>query len=405
MDSKDSIIKGIDAFKAKHGLNWDELIAVSCGDIVVSLAKQKVLYSEFQPDYIVFEPTSVEEACEIISSLRSNGVKIRYDQCFSDNIFLYLFCPRIAKPNTPFHEIAPSDGWTPPFPNHQRVPSSATPGEMTPFIFKDKLYRLTNFRRDLGNGEVELGCEIRRESDDAVISTPWTGHYYSIAFIWDNKCWCFGKDYSNGMKISLTVSEDLISWSEPKTVLDLTASKINLYNCYVAFDGKRFVMAYECNAPDYPIFTLKFVESQDLYNWCEIKAAIYGADKYIGGPSLYYMDDGYYYVTYVDQFVHPIDRKLNYQTLITRSKDLINWEDAPTGRPVLAPKYKNRPMIENAPETYELNTSDAEFIELDGKVRVYFNGGNQLGVTDNQYAECDGSLKELFQSFFDSSTN
>ena len=52
------------------------------------------------------------------------------------------------------------------------------------------------------------------------------------------------------------------------------------------------------------------------------------------------------------------------------------------------------------PGIYERNASDAEFIETDGKVKVYYNGGNQLGLMDNQTAEYPGSLKMLFESFF-----
>jgi alpha-L-fucosidase len=397
-DSIKFIEEGIGKFRTAYSLDWDQLVAVTCGDVLESLTGRKVLYSKFKPDYAVFEPSSAAEADEIAASLAAKGVDVRADQRFGEKVFLYVFSPAIPLPVGPYPEIPLPENWVPPFGEHKLLPGTALPGEITPFYFNGELHRLGNFTRYDG-GRMIRGCEIRRESDDAVLSTPFTGHYFSIAFMWENKCWCFGRNDENGMKIDLTVSEDLIHWSEPETVWDISETGIRIFNCSVAFDGKRFVMAYENNNPAFPIFTLNFLESTDLRHWQTIPGAVYGENKYIGGPSLYYMPDGFYYVTYVDQFVHPQARKLNYRTSIARSKDLVNWEDAPDGRAVVAPVYDHQPEPVPHPEVFEFNASDAEYIEIGDKVRVYFLGGNQQGVWDNQYAECKGSRQEGFQSF------
>ena len=194
-------------------------------------------------------------------------------------------------------------------------------------------------------------------------------------------------------------SDDLISWEKIRRVLDLRKEQISICNTGVTFDGSRYVMLYECNDPAYPIFTFKFLASDDLTDWQPIEGAIYGADKYVGGPALYW-SCGYYYVTYVDLFIHPTVRQVCFRTSISRSRDLIHWEDAPEERAVVMPDFSNRPNPEYFPEVYDVNASDAEFIEEDGKVKVFFIGGNQWGVSDNQVAEYNGTADQLFQEFF-----
>ena len=108
----------------------------------------------------------------------------------------------------------------------------------------------------------------------------------------------------------------------------------------------------------------------------------------------------FYYVTYVDLFIHPVTLKLCFRTSITRSKDLIDWEEAPEDRPVLLPDFSSRPDPEGHPDVWDVNASDAEFIQEEGQVRAYYNGSNQWGVSDNRTAVCPGTMRELFESFF-----
>ena len=399
-EATETVRAGIDDFRRKYDLGWNELVAVTCGDIVESLAAQKVLYSDFKADYAVFEPASAAEADRIAAELQAKGVELRSDRRFGDKVFLYVFSPEVPIPGGAYPEIPPPSDWVPPFTDRRVINNSDEWGEMTPFYFGGELYLLMNFHRPDAAGKLELGCSIYRESDWKKICEPWTGVYFTSAFVHDGKCRCFARNEKNTSLLCMTESEDLVNWSTPEVVLDMSEKGIMAFNSYAAFDGERFVLAYECNDPAYPIFTLKFLESPDMRHWQEIPGAIYGDDKYIGGPSLYYMADGYYYLTYVDQFVHPAVRRLSYRTLIARSKDLKNWEDAPDGRAVVMPEFASRPQPEKHPEVFEINTSDAEYIEIGNKVRAYFNGGNQQGVGNGMYAECEGTLLELFQSFF-----
>ena len=109
-------------------------------------------------------------------------------------------------------------------------------------------------------------------------------------------------------------------------------------------------------------------------------------------------EDGFFYVTYVNEFVNEETRALNYDTCIARSMDLVTWEEGT--RPILFPDYNHRPFPRKHPAVFEINASDAEFIEKDGKVNVFYCGGNQQGVCDNATAEFNGSLLDLFHKFF-----
>ena len=403
-NTRASIEAGIRQFREKYHLKWDEITIVTAGDVLTSLSGQKVLYSSFRPDYAVFEPADDVEAKSIADAFGAEGAKVVHDKRFGAKVWLYVFSGKIPIPTGPFSPLPEVPGWKPPFGDHKPLLSEAVPGgEMTPFRFRDVLYRLENNSRLTDDaGKIVSGCVIRRESDDQVIAAhPMDGHYFITAFVWNDRCYCYGQNIKDRHRLDMTVSDDFIHWENPHCILDLTQENACVFNNGVTWDGKRFVMLYETSDPKYPIFTFKFMESTDLIHWKPIPGALYGQEKYVGGPALYYSpEDGYYYVTYVDQYVHPIERRLNYRTLLTRSRDLIHFEDAPEGRSVVEPVYSYRAHPEKHPDVYEFNSSDAEFIEDNGKVRVYFLGGNQLGVSDNQYAECPGTLASVFQSFY-----
>ena len=279
---------------------------------------------------------------------------------------------------------------------------------MTPLVFKNERYRLENVMAHFltpgaeshSRPTSEYHFRIRRVANDTLISIPLMNHYFASGYVKDDFCYCFATNLGEGGKsLSMIRSDDLISWEKIRRVLDLRKEQISICNTGVTFDGSRYVMLYECNDPAYPIFTFKFLASDDLTDWQPIEGAIYGADKYVGGPALYW-SCGYYYVTYVDLFIHPTVRQVCFRTSISRSRDLIHWEDAPEERAVVMPDFSNRPNPEYFPEVYDVNASDAEFIEEDGKVKVFFIGGNQWGVSDNQVAEYNGTADQLFQEFF-----
>lgn len=299
----------------------------------------------------------------------------------------------------------------PPWRDQTELPSMIA-DEITPFIFKGKRYRLENIMyhsiagEPLGYNFMEDHFRIREEESMRPISHPLVGYYFATAFVKDDVCYVFAADLGPRTKpvwrckrIVVISSTDLVSWSAPQTVIEAEGDE-NLFNNSVTTDGKRFYMVYESNDKRYPVFTAKFAVSDDLIHWEKIPGGIYGKDKYIGGPALYHAGE-YFYFTYVNCVNEeaPNDHKEYYDTRVTRTKDFISWEDAPADRPVLSPDF-TKVIDMRHPGVYERNASDAEFIEQDAVVTVYWCGGNQLGLANTYRAEYDGTLQQLFESFF-----
>ena len=150
-----------------------------------------------------------------------------------------------------------------------------------------------------------------------------------------------------------------------------------------------------------PIFTFHFAESEDMVHWRTIPDAVYAWDKYTGGGALHWIEeDKMFYLSTLDLFPHPVTRKAAYRFILSRSADLIHWEDASEDRPLLVPDFYHRPDPVGHPDVYEISVSDAEYRQLPGCLRVYFIGGNQWGVSDNQVAEYPGTMRDFFHEFY-----
>lgn len=295
--------------------------------------------------------------------------------------------------------------WTHPLDN-RKVVSKRYGGEATPFVFKNKLYRLENFMRSKDFPEEipqyrfhEDGFRILDVEADRIISVPLLNHYFATAFVQNERVYIFCGDYGENqpwwhIKDYVMISSDnLITWTTPKTIIKAEDPE-HLFNNSVCFDGERFVMLIETDNPRWVKFTFKFYTSSNLTDWTLLDKALYGGEKYVGGPALYYYNNTYY-VLYLAN-----DGKGGHETRITRSKDLVTWEDAAEERPFLTydPNYETNP--DNYPGVMEKNASDAELCEWQGKSIIYFIGGNQAGCADLKEVWFNGPPAELLEIFF-----
>ena len=297
----------------------------------------------------------------------------------------------------------------PPWREHRFLPQQG--GEVTPFVFKGKPYRMENvLYHGIADKPVQFNfhedhCRVRDLTTGLVLSHPMVNHYFTTATVRGDEVYAFGADYGTNrpwwtcQTIDLIRSRDLVSWAAPVPVIH--AENESLFNNSIAGDGRRYYMCYESDDPRYPKFTFKFAVSEDLVRWVKIPGGIYAQDKYGGGPSLYFCEP-WFYLTYVNEVKapNPNGGKEYYDTRIARTKDFVHWEEPPEGRPVLSPDFAHAVDPVRHPGVFELNASDAEFEEENGRVRAYWCGGNQNGLGDSQTAVCDGTLKHLFESFF-----
>lgn len=278
--------------------------------------------------------------------------------------------------------------------------------EATPFVLNNRLYTIENHPRffDFPGKEPQYlyhedEIRVRDVETNCITSVPLRDHYFGSGFVWNKRFYLFAGDYEGRQpwykirRIVMTSSADLVNWTKPCVVIEAEGDE-NLFNTAICRGKDRFVMLYETDNRKWVPFTFVYCESDDLINWRRIPDAIYDKDKYVGGPALYH-EGGMYYTLYLQALKG--DR---FETRITRSTDLIHWEDAPEERPFLTYDIDHRPDPEMHPDVYEVNVSDAELCYWKGKTIIYFYGGNQLGVGDLQTAEYHGTPRELFELFF-----
>ena len=279
--------------------------------------------------------------------------------------------------------------------------------ETSPFVFKDRLYLLENQQRfwDLPGGKTgddfqDDEVRIRDIASDKIISVAMKNHGFGTILTLGDSVYVFAGSYGEGKswrqitEITMTCSKDLKKWTKPQTVLRASGDEW-FYNTAVCRGEDKFILLYETNDTRWTPFTFRYMESTDLKNWKEIPDALYGIDKYVGGPALYY-ESGWYYTLYLELL-----KGTRYETRIARSRDLKQWEDTPADRPFITfdATHKNLPFKED-PTINEINASDVELCYFNGKTILYFTGGDQHFAGDLQWATYEGTPRQLFEYFF-----
>ncbi len=299
---------------------------------------------------------------------------------------------------------AVADDWTNPIRYLGKLGSPLV--EVTPFVFQDRFYLLENWQKQWehpGSPDGDLieqdEIRIRDMAEDRVVSTPLVGHGLGMAFVHDGRVYVFGGDWGTGEKwqitqIEMVSSDDLIHWTDPVVVLEAEPQE-KFFNVSVCRGPENFVLLVESNDPAWPTFTFKYFTSDDLLEWKRVPGAEYGRDKYVGGPALYHEGD-WFYTLYLQSL-----GKRRYETRVARSKNLVDWQDAPANRPVATFNPENKVHPLRPDDIRETNASDLECCYWDGKTRIYYTGGDQRFAGDLQHAEYDGTPQELLEHFFE----
>jgi len=277
--------------------------------------------------------------------------------------------------------------------------------EVTPFVFEGRLYLLENWQKHWEYSQGEHGehfeedeIRIRDVASDEIVSTPFVGHGLGMALVHEGRVYVFGGDWGEGEKwhikdIEMASSDDLVNWTNPQVVLEANEDE-NFFNVSVCRGDGEYIMLVESNDPQWPAFTFKYFRSDDLVNWEQIPDAYYGEEKYVGGPALYRYG-AYFYTLYLESLGNR-----HYETRVTRSKDLVHWQDAPDDRPFVTYDPESRVHPLRSTEIYETNASDAEFCYWQGETIVYYTGGDQRYAGDLKRATFDGAPQELLEYFY-----
>jgi len=276
--------------------------------------------------------------------------------------------------------------------------------ETTPVVFGGRLYRF-EYVRDKYYAPNTTGDSYFRFIDVATgEATPGfaAGRHLGAAFVAEDTMYVHAVDAWGGSQLHTYWSKDLAHW-ESRAGLELPGWKI--YNNSVCKGPDGYVMAFEIGAPPEETgaaFTSRFARSDDLITWrLTPSECVYTKERYSACPALRYLD-GWFYMVYLESYPG------HWAPHIVRSKDLAAWEESPfkpmmrhseqdkrIANPGLSPEQRER--IASA---VNVNNSDLDFCEFEGRTVIYYSWGNQHGIEHLAEAVFEGTEAELLQGFF-----
>lgn len=276
--------------------------------------------------------------------------------------------------------------------------------ETTPVVFNGRLLRFEYVRENYKPNRT--GTSYFRfvdvESGECAPAFAY-GHHFGSAYVKEGTVFAYGVKPQGGPVIRAFWSTDLKEWNS-EVALDLPGW--GMFNSSVCRGDGRYVMAIELDRPPEEAgvpFTIRFAESDDLTNWhLTSPECVYSKDRYTACPALRFTG-GYYYMIYLEARPGP-----TYEPHIVRSRDLTHWESSPLN-PVMQFSDEDK-RIANPALTREqrhliamaenVNNSDVDLCEFEGKTRIYYSWGNQRGIEFLAEAMYEGSLKEFLEGFF-----
>lgn len=259
--------------------------------------------------------------------------------------------------------------------------------EVTPVVWKDRLCLLTSVRPASGGKREDYHLAIQDVETGEELARFGTGYSLASALVLNDRFCVTASRFENDNwnDVTLFTSTDLKTW-EQQTIITQETNE-HLFNSSLCRGPGGYVLAYESNTPNYPAFTVKFAESDDLKTWTIREDAVFGTNRYTACPTLRYDNYAdYYYLLYLE---HRTPRWF-FETNIARSKDLISWEQSPRN-PVLSPT-----ALEDG-----INASDPDLCEFNGKTYLYYAVGDQRTWMDIKRQTHPGTQKEFLSSWFD----
>lgn len=276
--------------------------------------------------------------------------------------------------------------------------------EVTPVVFKDNLYRFEYIRDNYKLNKTGQSY-FRFIDGKSQQPTPAfaAGFHLGCAYAQGDTMYVYGVPSWGGGVIQVFWSKDLIRWKS-KEALNLPGWKI--FNTSVCRGPSGYAMAFEIDAPPEEAgkgFTMRFAASDDLLSWkLTSSECVYTKERYSACPALRFFEP-YYYMVYLEAYDGPA-----YLPHIVRSRDLIRWDSSPFN-PILKfsdddKKIANPNLTEEQrkaiAEAVNINNSDVDFCEFQGKVVINYSWGNQKGTEFMAKAVYEGTLKDFLQDYF-----
>lgn len=276
--------------------------------------------------------------------------------------------------------------------------------ETTPIVFRDRLYRFeyvrANYRYNTtGDSYFRFVDHATGEPSGAFAA----GYHLGNVMIDGDTLFVTGTNAWDGERVDIFASQDMEHW-DSWNALDLPS--YGLFNTSLCRDVDGYVLMFEVGRPSEIAgvpFTARFAMSRDMKRWTLTPPeCTYSKDRYTAPHCLRYLD-GYYYNFYLEALPGP-----NYETRVVRSRDLISWEPSPLD-PVLIASPEDRQIANPALAAAErqrianavnLNSSDIDFCEHEGRLVINYSWGNQVGVEHLAEAVYEGSLEQFLRGWY-----
>ena len=293
------------------------------------------------------------------------------------------------------------------YPKIKKLGACSPNGEMTPFVWDNKLMRMELV--DPSNGTdntVRCYAAIREVESGKIISELAEDIYYPSVYIEGDTAYVLGIDRKDNSTINIYESKDLINWNNR---LLLTNPGWAYCNTALTKGPNGYVLLLEAGEPEEYVgveYTLFFATSPDLKEWTFMDYNLgYSTERYMGGPWMKYVD-GWYYVISVTEL--PCKRFTNY---IYRTQDFKNWYVG-YYNPILMPDEDDRKispraadlsetLLKQIPTGFNISNSDIDMCDYNGKIYMNYLVGNQLGFYYMAEAEVEGTVDAFIKSYFE----
>lgn len=276
--------------------------------------------------------------------------------------------------------------------------------ETTPVVFRNRLYRFEYVREKYAGNTT--GDSYFRFVDHATgePSKPFAkGYHLGNVFVEDDVLYVTGTNIWDGERVDLFVSDDMEQW-ETWNALNLPG--YGIFNTSMCRAGDRYVLMFEVGKPPEVAgarFTARFATSADMHTWeLTPPECTYSKERYTAPHCLRYLD-GFYYNFYLE--AHPGPR---WDQRVVRSRDLVAWEPSPLN-PVLEASEEDRRLANPAltdeerariATAVDINNSDIDFCEFQGRVIINYSWGNQHGVEHLAEAVYEGSERDFLLGWY-----
>jgi len=324
----------------------------------------------------------------------------------------YIHCPSVEVLRDYCSKGIRGDNMT--FPKKPRIRKLGTikagTVETTPVVFNGRLYRFEYCRRPNKNPlnphpyshfffvDLETGRQHASFAKE---------HHLGCAFADGDTMYAVGvADEWGTDTLHFYRSKDLDNWEQYS---EFRLEGWRFFNTGIAKLNGVYTLLFEIDAPKEEVgvvkYTFRFAQSTDLTHWTLTPSDhVFQNDRYAGGPAIY-ADDGWYYVFYLESY-----KPRGYANCVARSRDLVNWEysivnpvlmfDDEEDKKILSPfiSVEDQEYIKRA---LDVNNSDFECCEFNGRTIIYYSWGDQLGHEFLAEAAYEGTMHEFLSGWFE----